>query len=514
MTELESLLLGGNLAKTIALNNQVEVVAPRAIEGARADTPAPVALADQATPDQAPAIPRRVVGDSVPVNIRLDKIEYVTAYDNIFSKDQGDLGSPKAKNEGLRLGRIDTTPSNRVSFVIAHVRNTPLRLRAWFTIDPPETGRIHCIVTASLNKTVKWGQALPPEDRGLTFSSEQVDVRGPIFSVDLRCLEPATKLEIPLMNAVKRLRDVELIWKMELMVFSDSANSVPMRLPYGPWYSKADIFLTMGTPIDSGKVSRAEDGVTTERLYKTYSFIEKLDTTDAHTLCAAMLPKLGKIVLKPNAALKKFSHPDYFENKADVKGGAWNLLDHLGEAERGECQAMVRLMRAILYLIGAVSQPENAAVVVVYAKPDNPAIADTAIEDSELDAKFLNAQDVVDTGGLHAFTKQEIVSGNPENWQAMLMSKVIQAGDKLPQSQGFNFYEAALKVNSNGKTAYYAGGLFNPFSSNTPILKIHVALCWVADTDKDPVTQEPRKIIRKVIQGYRDFNHVKPKPVP
>lgn len=132
-----------------------------AVEGASADTPAPVAFADQATPDQAPAIPRRALGDSIPTNIRLESIEYTSAHNKIFLKNEGDLGGPFTDQAGMLLGKIDKAPSGTgPPFIITHTRNTPMHLKAWFIIDPPETGSLSCTVAAGLKKTYRWGDPL------------------------------------------------------------------------------------------------------------------------------------------------------------------------------------------------------------------------------------------------------------------------------------------------------------------------------------------------------------------
>lgn len=227
-------------------------------------------------------------------------------------------------------------------------------------------------------------------------------------------------------------------------------------------------------------------------------------------MAGSILRKLGKIVLKPNPALSNIDHPSYFEARASVGGGAWHLIDHLRDGERGECQSMVRLIRALLYLTGAVANPGEAAVSVVYADPSSAASGEKALLDMEADSRFSAAKDIIDSGGLHAFERVAKVSGTDEKQWAVLLGVVAGAGEKVPQTRGLNFYEAALRLDAEGRVAFYAGGFSQPFASIDAILRTHVALAWVADAPPPPPGGEQQKIIRSIVQGYRDFNRVKP----
>jgi hypothetical protein len=461
---------------------------------------------------------------TVPTTITLIRVEYQSAHFCVYDRDDEDRSRPAEGESKIPLADELPARPETLPFSIVHTRGTPLRLRATFRVDAANqqainVGDLHCIVRAVRNKTFKFGEPVPPDDQGLTsLSSGEVDVRGRTFTVELQA-------DSPMVSRLRWLRGVEFIWTVELHVFTDGLP--PIRLNFDAGKSRTDIFLTFGKPVEDGFYRRHEDRVTTARLHKAYALFELLDKepsgspkkmndTDAHSLCRCLLNTFGKIVLKPNPALKHLNHPGYFEAQAGVRGGAWHLMGHFANNERGECQAMVRLMRALVYLTGGVADPKNAAVTVTYARPDDSRAADKAVLDNENEPRFVSplvvadikqSRDVIDSGGLHAFQRIRNIGGKDETQTPVLLSVVAGVGAKLVQSNGLNFYEAALRLEAAGRIAFYAGGIFTPFTEIEGILRIHVGLVWVADTDDDPVTHEGRKIVREFVQGYIG-NHV------
>lgn len=106
---------------------------------------------------------------------------------------------------------------------------------------------------------------------------------------------------------------------------------------------------------------------------------------------------------------------------------------------------MVRLMRALIYLVGGVSDPKNAAVTVTYARPDDSKTADKAVEDNENESRFVSplvvvnvkdSRDVIDSGGLHAFQRIRPVAGTDETQTPVLLSVVAGVGTKLAHRMG------------------------------------------------------------------------------
>lgn len=220
------------------------------------------------------------------------------------------------------------------------------------------------------------------------------------------------------------------------------------------------IYLTFSTPVS---LLGREAGITERRVAKSVEFVKKNGESDPHKVIQKLMQNdFPEYEVNPNPALdSKLNHPKYFN---DI-GGAWRILENL--SARAECQAIVRIVRAMISQLGM----EGTAVMVL-----GTVDADTGLEFEEdengtgleFETRTFNGKTV------HPF----LVAEDPGR-----VGRVFVIGD--PGSPTLNFFEACVKFTQGGVTKYYPGGT-NGSSSDDIVQVVRGsfqggALIWLSD---------------------------------
>jgi hypothetical protein len=221
----------------------------------------------------------------------------------------------------------------------------------------------------------------------------------------------------------------------------------------------------MARPIDDHRGLWAEDGVTPKRMDRAVEWIGALGTLDPHAIAAGLLARFPDYALRPSPKVpRRYHHPTYFNEE----GGAWPMSDYV--AESGECQAIVRLIRAMMRQLGV---PGEVRTVLVWADPE--------VEGGK---KALYASwDDDPTAGLD---RTKVVDGG--TWMAALVDAPVEVGKLYPPSHtpvgrrpspGLIRFEACLELTYGGKTLYYGGGA-GVFHTHEEVLRSFWGLLWVS----------------------------------
>ena len=205
------------------------------------------------------------------------------------------------------------------------------------------------------------------------------------------------------------------------------------------------LYVTYGRPIDTGLV---EDGVTERRMEKAIEWVEptwsrgKKEPVDlieavfskfsSYILNLEMLPVEQRSYLLGNpavmTALMDAGFATYMKND---KGGPWPLAEYVRYG--GECQAIVRLTRAIAHQVGL---PGTLGIKYVSSEPADPTKT-RILDDPSVDP------DGPMLGYTYALVDAEVVVGREYG---------VQDG------VGFNRYEAFLKYTDPANTVTWFGG--------------------------------------------------------
>jgi len=244
------------------------------------------------------------------------------------------------------------------------------------------------------------------------------------------------------------------------------------------------VYVTYGDPIDAGF---PEDGVTIKRMKKTMEWIgqawaagkrKPVDLIEAvfskfngYRLGFEMLPRGQRAYLaahpKALAALMAAGFATFMNSGI---GGAWPLAEFSNYG--GECQAIVRLTRAMAHQVGL---PGKIEVKYVSSQPSDP-----------YKARVLDDPGV-DPGGpipghTYALVDGEVVVGHEYG-----------ARDGV----GFNRYEAYLKYTDGGVT-WFGGGIGRMPDSTTEddLVKVFWGLADITDGGPDPAGGFKWKILK------------------
>jgi hypothetical protein len=161
---------------------------------------------------------------------------------------------------------------------------------------------------------------------------------------------------------------------------------------------------------------------------------------------------------------RQYHHPTYFNDA----GGAWAMSDYV--AESGECQAIVRLVRAVLRQLGV---PGEARAIVVWGDPE---------VNRGRTALSADLEDEPSAG----LRRTRLVDGR--RWAAALVDAPVEAGKIYPASHtpgrggpspGFNRFEACLEFTHGGKTLDYGGGA-GVFHDRAEVLHGFWGLVWAS----------------------------------
>jgi hypothetical protein len=193
--------------------------------------------------------------------------------------------------------------------------------------------------------------------------------------------------------------------------------------------------------------------------------VRKMDTLEPHAIVRALMGKFPFYALHPSPKVpRRYHHPTYFNDA----GGAWPMSDYVGES--GECQAIVRLVRAVLRQLGV---PGEARVVVVWGDPE---------VDGGTTALSADVEDDPSAG----LSRTKLVDGR--RWTAALVDSPVEVGKTYPASHtpqrggpspGFNRFEACLEFTSGGKTLDYGGGA-GVFPDREAVLRGFWGLVWAS----------------------------------
>lgn len=237
-----------------------------------------------------------------------------------------------------------------------------------------------------------------------------------------------------------------------------------------PARTESVLYVTMSRPRDDEQGRTEEDGVTVKRMDRAVSWVAPLRAQAPHSIVRALMGKFPYYSLRPSKKVPRaYHHPTYFNDD----GGAWAMSDYVEET--GECQAIVRLVRAILRQLGV---PGEARTLMVWADPEvqGGKKAVTAYWDESPGA---------------GLDRTKVVNG--KRWLATLVDKAVTVGTTYPASHtlengtpspGFNRYEACLEFTHEGVTRQYGGGA-GVFTTPDSVLQAFWGLAWVSDAPND-----------------------------
>jgi hypothetical protein len=358
--------------------------------------------------------------------------------------------------------------------------------------------------TLLVDNTADWtksGAAIPePEWKRTPFTS------GPITHTRKETIEADATFSVPLPTAETKSAVVEGRANINALSFkalgtesygpgADKTVAVQGTAPLPDlvgrikravaWRAKADkyyaasssgahvVFVTYGKPIDTGLV---EDGVTLRRMTKTIEWVgrawaagkrEPVDLIEAvfdrfshYVLGFEMLTAQQRAYLRGRpAALASMNAAGFAAYMKDSKGGAWPLAELVKYG--GECQAIVRLTRAMAHQVGL---PGSIEVKYVSSQPADP------YKSRVLDVPHSP------TGPI-AGLNYALVDGP--------VSVGRQYGKR--DGVGFNNYEAYLKY-THGRVTWFGGGIGRMPASmkEDDLVKVFWGLAAISRGGPDP----------------------------
>ena len=206
------------------------------------------------------------------------------------------------------------------------------------------------------------------------------------------------------------------------------------------------VYVTYDLPIDTGLV---EDGVTLHRMKKTIAWFGKawaagkrkpadlIESVFAkfsgYVLGFEMLSRAQRTYLvRHPAALAKLEDAGFPTFMKDAKGGAWPLAEFSNYG--GECQAIVRLTRAMAHQVGL---PGTFQIKYVSSQPADP-YKTRILDDPSVDP-----------------------AGPLPGWDYALVDGAVSVGGQYGAADGvgFNRYEAFLKYTDGGVITWFGGGI-------------------------------------------------------
>jgi hypothetical protein len=226
------------------------------------------------------------------------------------------------------------------------------------------------------------------------------------------------------------------------------------------------VYATLDRPRDDKQGIWPEDGVTLRRMDRAVAWVAPLSTLEPHAIVGALMGKFPFYALHPSPRVpREYHHPTYFNDE----GGAWPMSDYV--AESGECQAIVRLVRAILRQLGV---PGEARAVAVWGDP-------------EVGGGRVALSAYMDEGHDVGLRRTKVVNGR--RWLAALVDAPVEVGKIYPPSHtprrgrtspGLNRFEACLEFSHGGKTLDYGGGA-GVFRDRDQALLGFWGLVWVSE---------------------------------
>jgi hypothetical protein len=254
-----------------------------------------------------------------------------------------------------------------------------------------------------------------------------------------------------------------------------------------------EVFVTMDTPMTDKQGSRPEDGVTLKRIRKAMEWVEPIGSLKSHEILVGVRKRFarGYRLNHSKNVPDKYHHPNYMDQPSPV-GGAWPMVDYMDDS--GECQAQVRLQRAVLRELGV---PGEAKIYVVWAEPRVQEGKMALEEDWEVDGNAgLNERRQTLEGEQHAtLVDSPVIVGKiyPPNHTEMPDGTV---------SPGLNRYEACLRFTADGETKYYGGGA-EVFKDKDALLNAPTfwGLVWVEYQPGGTDEGDPFKVV-EIVRKY------------
>jgi hypothetical protein len=325
--------------------------------------------------------------------------------------------------------------------------------------DPEWTPKVQVPVSHTMDQSVKLRLRLAED---AAAAAQAIRGAGPLGMAFL-----AQRLVLPLrMTEVDLASDRPLEKKIRRLGFSVRWSAPGESEIVVPAETSDIMYVTMGRPLDDQQEKWPEDGVTRKRMDRAVAWVEPLDTLDPHAIVDALMERFPSYSLHPSAKVpRRFKHPTFLNDE----GGAWAMTDYVEES--GECQAIVRLIRAILRQLGV---PGEAQIMVTWAEPD--VSGEWKVRHADLEETPNAGLDI--TGKIHGKrVLAALVDGPVEEGRAYPASHSPMSKGRV--SPGLNRYEACLKFTAGGKTRYYCGGA-GVLDSEEKILSTFWGLVWVA----------------------------------
>lgn len=279
--------------------------------------------------------------------------------------------------------------------------------------------------------------AMFAEGSGLDFESPMVEFEPGAMSITLTSKEP--------LSAEIRAVDLSLAWSIEWWRGDMNATLTPAA-------TSNVSYMTMSKP----RLDTWEDGATRRRMTRAVEWVEPLGTIDPHRIVEDLFRRVPNYTLHRNENVPaSYGHPAYFNDDS----GAWPLTDYPQYA--AECQAIVRMVRAIAHQIGL---PGKTDVVVIWTDP-NVNGGQTVLEAAHGE------------GGLGGRVRHRNgVCEHPK-----LADMAVEVGttyQDVPGNPGMNNFEACMRYEHAGEVVYHAGGA-GTFDAIDDIIGVFWGLVWI-----------------------------------
>jgi hypothetical protein len=369
---------------------------------------------------------------------------------------------------------------------VSYTKGQELSVKVTFEVWPESVIGMPCKVTG----TASWG--------GLTFTGD-TNLGGGQQVVELKSNE---KLPDQLARLVGDIQ-----WAVDNGADPEFKNKDLVSWGH-------EIFVTVGkaltdreNTVDAAGRLQQEDGVTPKRMRAAIEWATQAkdgtvtaNPLDPHEVMVALRTRFPEYTLvRSKKVPEEHEHPKFIRNRT---GGPWPLIQYF--AKSAECQAQVRLERAILRQLGYTAEIK---LMLVYALPGAPT---TAKEDD---------WDAVEQGGLNDDNAGRVKGGLRE--YAFLGDAPPVAGKKYQQhdkdAPGLNHFEACLRLVARGVTRYYGGGggvyatiddvingRRNSDGSGWSIEPCFDSLIWIeADNDGEDSPFTVVEIVKRYSQGGR-----------
>jgi hypothetical protein len=364
-----------------------------------------------------------------------------------FTTDHGLLNDNDTdwKKTGTAIPEPEWKRTPAANGPITHTRKETIEAQATFSVPMPGAD--------TKSATVEGNARIP----SLSFKASAAESFGPGPEKTV-----GVKANAPLPDLVGRIT-ATIVWQAK----ADHMYAASVSGPHV-------VFVTYGKPIDGGLV---EDGVTLHRMKKAIEWIggawatgktKPVDLIEAvfskfrgYILNFQMLSRAQRVFLAANpkilAALRAAGFATY--QRSDV-GGAWPLAEFASYG--GECQAIVRLTRAMAHQVGL---PGKIEIKYISSEPSDP-YKTRVLDDPG-----------VDPGGPLPGYDYALVDG----------PVVVGHEYGVSDGVGFNRYEAFLKY-TDGAVTWFGGGIgrMPDSTKESDLVKVFWGLAAVSAGGPDP----------------------------